>query len=466
MAGKKKNGLLLLILCTVLAGFVILYFLLPQKKEEGAADTGETKSITVDEIDSAAVSSLVVEKKGKETYSLVKKKDDWQFSDKSKIPLDADTVSGLFGCLSPVTASQEVRTGTDTDLAQYGLDQPAMTIRVTTSDGKEHQYMLGDPVPAIGGYYGMTSSDDTVYCFAEELYSTFDIGKNSLIRIEELPQIDSACMTRLKIDNRKGSDFEATVGKDGETWKITKPYARALTASGSEWETAKGYFTALAYDRIQEYQSGELEQYGLKTPSSVITVRYYEAKKKSGDTKESENTEDTGEIAEKDRVYRTLQLYIGKSCEDGYYVCEKGSSNVYIMAGDTVENMTGLDAYEVMDQNIYNGEAADLKGYEVSFGGKKISVKKEEYDTYETPFLTAQQLTYSGKADPSVRPEGTKPVLTMVYHEQKKDVTVKYLPYDGTNFYLVDKDGMDYFLADKPGVDDLVRQFREADKED
>ncbi len=49
--------------------------------------------------------------------------------------------------------------------------------------------------------------------------------------------------------------------------------------------------------------------------------------------------------------------------------------------------------------------------------------------------------------------------MTIVFHEEKRDVTVRYLPYDGTNFYRVDKDGMDYFLVDKRSVDDVVTAF-------
>ena len=33
----------------------------------------------------------------------------------------------------------------------------------------------------------------------------------------------------------------------------------------------------------------------------------------------------------------------------------------------------------------------------------------------------------------------------MIYHEENRDVTVTYYPYDGTNFYRVDRDGMTYF---------------------
>ncbi len=59
-----------------------------------------------------------------------------------------------------------------------------------------------------------------------------------------------------------------------------------------------------------------------------------------------------------------------------------------------------------------------------------------------------------------MKPKKKEPVLTMIYHEEKRDVRVVYYPYDGTNFYRVDRDGMDYFLVDKRSVDDVIEKFR------
>lgn len=345
MAKKKKNLILLLVLCVVLVGFVILYFLMPQKKEEGDTDAEETENIIVDKIDSTSVSSLVIEKEGKEIYSIKRQDDTWRFPDQTAVPLDSDTILGLLDCLNPVNASREIRLADGQELSQYGLDDPVMTIKVETADGKDYQYKLGSVVPITGGYYGISVSGDTVYCLAEEIYSTFNIEKNSLIQMEELPEINSSTMTYLKVENKKGSDFEAVVGDDGKTWEIVKPEKKTLKEDDSEWDTVKGYFTSLAYDSIVEYQSGQLAKYGLKEPSSTVTIKYYEPKEGSEDSGEAASGNAADKITEENREYRTLQLCIGDSCEEGYYVCEKGSSNVYIMAEDVVENMTQVDEY-------------------------------------------------------------------------------------------------------------------------
>ena len=85
-------------------------------------------------------------------------------------------------------------------------------------------------------------------------------------------------------------------------------------------------------------------------------------------------------------------------------------------------------------------------------------------ETFLSPYSLAYLLEYSGKADNKVKPKSSKPVLTIVYHENNRDVTVRYLPYDGINFYRVEKNGMDYFLVDKLSVDDIIKKFKGIEK--
>lgn len=344
MAKKKKNLILLAILCTTLVGLILLYFLMPQRKDEESG-TEETESITVDKIDNTLISSLVIEKEGKEIYSVRKKEDTWQFPEDKEVPLNHDTISGLFACLDPVKASREIHLAEDQDLTQYGLDDPVMTITVETEDGKSYQYKLGTVVPITGGYYGLAASDDRVYCFDEEMYSNFDIEKNSLIQMEDLPEINASHITYLKVENKEGDDFEAALGEDRKNWSIVRPYTKTVKEGDSQWDMVREYFTSLSYDSLAEYKSHELEKYGLEDPSSVISIKYYEKKDGAESSGDSVSGNAAGEIAELDREYKSLKLCIGKSCEEGYYVCEKGSLNVYIMSEDAVANMTGVDKY-------------------------------------------------------------------------------------------------------------------------
>ena len=135
-----------------------------------------------------------------------------------------------------------------------------------------------------------------------------------------------------------------------------------------------------------------------------------------------------------------------------------------------------------MDHCVYSTLATDITGYDVTIGKKKISVshtteqdeggnqknvwtlngtrvpdsKEEEF---LTPYSKQYLLEFTSAAKDSVKPDSKEPIMTIVFHEEKRDVTVRYLPYDGTNFYRVDKDGMDYFLVDKRSVDDVAAAF-------
>ncbi len=237
----------------------------------------------------------------------------------------------------------------------------------------------------------------------------------------------------------------------------------------------------------------------------------------SSDT--SSDSDETYIIPESKRVYKTLKLRIGKRKGTSYYVCEEGSNDVYMMSATTVNEILEMDAYTNMDHCVYSVLATSIKGYDVTYGDTTLkvtrkSVKKESDDEDDTettatptatatvtsddedtttsnetdddvdnvytlngttideddendflkPYSQAYLLEYTETADDDVEPESDKPVLTIVYHENNRDVTVKYLPYDGTNFYRVDKDGMDYFLVDKMSVDDVIDKFKDIEK--
>lgn len=506
MSKKKKNLLTLLGLCVLLVSCIALYFAVPKggKDEDGnTAEQSET-SVVVDQIDSTEITKLEVSKSGKTTLTLIKSDGQWQFAEDKQIPLDSEYVAGLFQCFNPVKATKTLEKE-EAKLAEYGLDKPAMTIRLTAG-GKEYRYDLGISVPVEGGYYGLASSGDKIYCLNESLFSTFDIKRNVLIQKDELPDMDDEHMTYIHVDNKNGKEFEAKAVSEAERiskysgWNITKPYKRPLAASIKDWSSKLGYFNSLTFLELIQYDCKDMKQYGLADPSAVITVKYYEVK--DGYTPEATATPSAaasaagndGEaiVPEKYRNYKTLQLYIGKKKGEDYYVCLKGSKNVYTMTGDVVKNMINIDAYDSMDRSVYATLATDLKGFDVTYGSttmkmtrtpKKDSEKNEsgsvnnniwkvdgnevpeaDEETFLTPYSAIYLLEFTGKADNSVKPKDKKPVLTMVYHDDNRDVTVKYLPYDGTNFYRVDKDGMDYFLVDKRSVDDAITKFKKVEK--
>lgn len=523
MSSKKKNLITLVSLSLVLGICIVLYVFFPSSNntDSGTKDQEKINEVTVDAIPENQILSISFSKEGETIWSVNKNQDKWNFSEDKTIPVNKEKMTAIMEELNPITATKKMEDVSELQ-SEYGLDKPQMKLTITAKDGREYQYNIGIKVPKEGmGYYSKTNADDAVYCLKASLVSAIDVTKNSMIQMDELPQIEADYMTYICVDNKKGNDFEAKRVSNKEkvnfysNWNITKPYEKPLATSALQWSTTLGYFNSLSYKELVEYNSSNLDTYGLANPSSVITIKYYEAKKGYvPSVTATPSTVVTGNSASKDsyiipkekRDYKTVTLSIGKKEKDSYYVCEKGRNHVYKMEKDVVENMTNLDAYTSMDHCVYAVLATSIDGYDVMYedttlkvtrtplhengkkkenskdegmavenvtskdqknlwklNGKKISEEDEE--AFLSPYSTAYLLEYSEKAvDSEMTEKSKKPVLTIVYHEEKRDVTVKYLPYDGTNFYRVDKNGMDYFLVDKLLVDDIIESFKQIEK--
>lgn len=500
MSKGKKQAFTLLGLCVLMVAAICLYFIVPRGDSEESAEEGNTaETVNVAKIEKDKITSVSITGEGREDISLEKNGEDWKLKDMPDVSLDADTVEGMFSGLSPVTASKELDSE-GVQLSDYGLDQPQMTVKIATSDGEEYEFRFGGTVPVTGGNYGLTEDGGKIYTFSETLYSAFDIEKNSLIAKEEVADINSDYLTSISVKNDGKETFKAEVVSDSKkvdaytNWVISKPYKKLLAGSSTEdWTTLEGFFTSVTLGDLVEYGCSDFGKYGLKKPSSTVEVGYFEVKDgyeipeataaPDSTSQTNASTNKASEVPEEYRENKGYTLYIGKKADSGdYYVRLKGSKNVYTMSASNVENMTGADAYTYMDKCVYSTLATDIKGYDAVIGDKKISVTRstekgddgkdknvwtlngekvsdEKEEAFLTPYSKAYLLEFTSKAKDSVKPESDRPVMTIVYHEEGRDVTVKYLPYDGTNFYRVDKDGMDYFLVDKRSVDDTVASF-------
>ncbi len=502
MSKGKKQALTLVGLCVLMAAAIVLYFLVPQGEDENTGELESTsETLRVFDVEKDNITAISVSREGEEPISLHKEEAGWKLEDLPEAPLDQETVESMFQALSPVTATKELA-GDSGSRQEYGLEKPQMTVKITTSDGKSHEIYFGDTVPVGGGNYGMTAESDKIYTFADTLYNSLDVEKNSLISKEEIAEINADYLTKISVKNKNKTTFLAEIVSDDKkvdaytNWVITKPYKKPLAGSSTnDWATLQGFYTTVSFDSLVEYQCKDKKKYGLDQPAAEIQVGYFDLKdgyEIPEEEEDSQSVSTVGKSTNKANVVpkkyqdsKGYTLYVGKKDENGdYYVSLKGSEQVYTLSADKTESMMGADAYTYMDHSVYSTLATDIKGYEVTIGrsGKKITVthgsKKDEdgkekniwtlngktvpadkEDEFLTPYSKAFLLEFTSAAKDSVKPESKDPVLTAVYHEEGRDVTVRYLPYDGTNFYRVDKDGMDYFLVDKMSVDAVIEAF-------
>ena len=241
---------------------------MPDRKKEEADGDKDNGQITVDTIAADTIETISFEKDGKTVWSLKRSKENWKMAEDDSIPVNEEKVSAITDALNPVTATEKMETISG-GLENYGLKTPAMKLSVTAKDGREYVYEIGLKVPKENkGYYSKSNAGNTVYCLNDALISSVDIPRNSIIQMDSLPSIETDYMTYIRVNNRKGSDFEAKRVSDKEkvdfysNWNITKPYARPLATSASKWNTTLGYFNALTYTELVEYRANDLKPYG------------------------------------------------------------------------------------------------------------------------------------------------------------------------------------------------------------
>lgn len=497
MSKGKKKAVTLISLCVLLLAGLFIYFMLPENKDEQSGEDDSQETISVVNIDKENVSSIHISGGEREEISLTHEGEAWQLADLPGAPVTQETVTGMLNKVTPVTALNELEAA---ELSEYGLDAPGIVVKIGVSGGQEYEIKFGDAVPTEEGYYGLCGDTGKVYTFASSLYSAFDVEKNTLIEKEKIEDINGEYLMSISVQKGDRDTFRAEIVSDDKkvdaytNWVLSKPYEKPLAGSSTqEWSTLQSIFTSVSFEKLVDYKCSDLGKYGLKKPSAAVEVHYFDLKDgyqvpeetaaPDQSSKTMNNANKTNVVPDEYKDKKSYKLLFGDQTEDGsYYVCMDGSDRVYTMAADTAEGMFNIDAYTYMDHCVYATLATDLKGYDVTVGKQKISVTRTaqkgedgtdqnvwtlngtkvpqaKVEEFLMPFTKLFLLEFTSEAKDSVKPDDKKPVIEIVYHEENRDVTVKYLPYDGTNFYRVNKDGMDYFLVDKRAVDDAVTAF-------
>lgn len=462
MSAKKLFPMIGLAVVLVLC--ILLYLVVPQKNNDEDADSATDTSVMIDTLDTDAVKKLTIQN-GENTFTLKKSEDQWVFADDADIPVDQEEASELLENFATVSATKQLTENDDT-LSNFGLSKPALTLTVTMSDGAEHTYLFGDTVPVIGGYYVKASGhDETVYCVDESLYTAVNKEKSSLYQVAELPDIDDDAVTSVTLTANKKIAYQAKkVAKSDRInsaveWNIVKPNEKPVAASDSDWDTTLSYFTSLSFDQVVEYGGADKKKYGLQEPSWKVLVHYTESE--SNDDSDSSTDSNSSTSTKKEK--KTFTLLIGKKNKDGdYYACEKGSKDVYTISAYSVEDLMGVTTYNTMDKTVYPESREDLQSFDVIYEGTKQSWKSDDdSDSVSDIYVAIQKLSYTGEATKKIKKKNA--VMTLVFHEKNKDVTVNFYPYDDNNFYLVDKDGMDDFVVDQSAVQKILKLVNQTE---
>jgi hypothetical protein len=178
----------------------------------------------------------------------------------------ADAMAGAIADLEIVGTADP----NPTDLAPFGLEQPAVMVTVTTDKGKLPQIAVGKDAPVGGNSYIMTSDGPAVLLVSSSFPG--EVVKNADdLRSHELFTLKSADINRIVITNSDGTTNAFERQKDGN-WLITKPQKYPADAAQMT-QLLSALTNARAIDFIEDNpDSVALGKYGLTHPSETVAL--------------------------------------------------------------------------------------------------------------------------------------------------------------------------------------------------
>ncbi len=186
----------LLILSAVLVLLLMVYLVVsPMWSEDNNGDTTTAQpEHTVAVIDHNTLKGFELTKNDEsssETLTFTLKEDltGWIWSENSDIPLDNDVFASVVTALTDATSAYKLENVASDDLATYGLDAPAYTLKLSFDGGSEKIYYVGSLNSFNSLYYfSEAGAKDTVYMVDASVPEALELDIYDFV-LEEVPPV-------------------------------------------------------------------------------------------------------------------------------------------------------------------------------------------------------------------------------------------------------------------------------------
>ena len=452
-----------------------------QEQKESEAESEENTSVFTASADDIKSLDFMVD----DTETTFEKKDDsWVKKDDTDFPVNQST---LDSAASSVTSVESDRVLEDVDdLAEYGLDSPANTIKIVTKsedeDGDDTTTTLyvGDENSSTSQYYVRKDDEKTVYLVDSSCVEPFTKTLYDYAQMEDFPAISSTdTITKISVDG--DNSYELKKDADTSVWSVSAN-GEEDKADSATVSSLVSSFGSMAYNSMADYKCEDKSKYGLDKPYSTITVDYQEEAETSDDNAETSDSETPDSAETTEMVDKQLTILVGNEADDSNrYVMVNDSNEVYTMSEETLSALTDKTEEDFWDMTVSYVSVNSLAGLKVNYQGtdykvnasretstdedgndtETVTYKLDGADLDETTFTTfynklinmAAQKRLTEKYDPDGDAE-----LTVTFTEEDGDtLEVSYYSYD-TNYYAAVVDNKVY-LVNKMNVKELFTAF-------
>lgn len=179
MNKRKKKQLIFIFVCFTV---ILAAYLGSQYYKNHFPVDDEEDEISVLDIDTSLVNEIGITN-GEETINLQKDNDTWKCVDDKDFTIDSTKLQVFLDAAGSITS--ELKIENVTDMSQYGLDHPSLSISLQW-DSNLYTIYIGDQNTVAGGvYYLKINDEDTVYTIENYKYNMLNKTKEDFAAEEE-----------------------------------------------------------------------------------------------------------------------------------------------------------------------------------------------------------------------------------------------------------------------------------------
>ena len=260
--GRLTSTLLLVVVLAGLGGYI--YFVDSKRPADAPGAEGQAPREKFFTVQTDKISEIRLTAQGEATL-LRKEKDGWKLVEPVAAEADPPEVIGMATNITGVE-SVGVVDENPTDLAQFGLDKPAIKVEFKGDGGVAGSFSIGNKNPMQTEMYALKGGDKKVYLVSSFQETNFN-HKPFDLREKKILKFDRDKADALTLVKGKDSIEMARAGTD---WKVTKP-----VPSRSDYAAIEGFLTRLSsanMSKLIEEHSTDAAKYGLDKPAMVITI--------------------------------------------------------------------------------------------------------------------------------------------------------------------------------------------------
>lgn len=269
---KKKKLIGLLTALVVLILLTAAYFCLKNyNKEQEAESETEDTSVAVTSIEETDITGLTYILDN-EKLEFKKENDSWHYTQDENFPVDQDKIKTLLDNFKEIKAVRDL--GQLENLEDYGLKEPLNTVTVTSNNGVETVFYIGSENETTGDYYMYMNNPEHIYTVSSTFANAFNGKLYDLIVDSSFPSITSNSIIKAVVQQQDNQLTLESSRDDTATWSVTDSKNEKKEADGTKSNQLLSNVTSLNFADYIDYNCKDLEQYGLKDPSAVITLDY------------------------------------------------------------------------------------------------------------------------------------------------------------------------------------------------